>query len=103
MTAPFQLNYQKVDNDKLFKNLEEILQVETLQNYIPIYNNFFKINETNYNHINLNSNFSLNNILDSGIDANTYKCEVKSIDGNKCLTKDVFIKYSRQSIKNLIV
>jgi hypothetical protein len=94
MTTKFQLNYQKVDNDKLFKNLEEFLQIENPQNYIPIYNNFFKINETNYNHINLNSNFSINKILDSGIDSNTYNCDIKSFDGNKSLTRSVFIKYS---------
>ena len=63
MTAIFQLNYQKVDNDRLFKNLEEILQVETPQNYIPIYNNFFKINDTNYNHINFYSQGSVFNFL----------------------------------------
>ena len=49
------LNYQKRKNTELLKNLEkpETLHLSNLQNYIPIYNCFFSLNETNYNNIHL--------------------------------------------------
>ena len=52
----FGINYQKRKNQELFKTLEkpESLFLSKPQNYIPIYSNFFALNETNYNSINLN-------------------------------------------------
>ena len=46
------VHYVKRRNAELFKGLE-ILNVSSVQNYIPIYNRFFSLNETNYNNINL--------------------------------------------------
>ena len=45
--------YKKNNNEKLFKTLENILDLKNNQNYIPIYNAFFDLNYTNYNSINL--------------------------------------------------
>ena len=60
----FEINYQKNNNETLFNSLEKFLKLENPQNYIPIYNKYFQLNETNYNNINLNNNFSLNEIIE---------------------------------------
>ena len=43
--------YKKYDNTKLFSNLEniELTNLSNIQNYVPIYKNFFCLNENNYN------------------------------------------------------
>ena len=58
-------------------------RVENLQNYIPIYTLFFKMNETNYSNISLNNKYHMVNM-------NT----VFDIEHNQSLEKPVFIKYS---------
>ena len=52
-----EITYKKNDNSKLFKDFkdENLLNIEEIQNYIPIYNNFFNLTEKNYNIINLNN------------------------------------------------
>ena len=55
--------YQKNNNKNLFKSLEEIVDFTKNQNYIPIYKNFFNINNQNYNNINLNHKYSLDTIV----------------------------------------
>jgi len=59
--TPFQLHYrkhkytpEKIDSALLFD----------IQNYIPIYSRFFDINETNYNGIQLNQRYYLQNIIE---------------------------------------
>jgi len=47
------LNYKKVKNMETLKEMEEMLDVSSLQNYIPIYQRFFELNELNWNHIHL--------------------------------------------------
>ncbi len=47
------MNYRKNKNASFLKQLEEILDVENVQNYIPLYTRFFELNETNWNSINL--------------------------------------------------
>jgi hypothetical protein len=58
------VNYQKRKNQELFKSLEkkESLFLSKTQNYIPIYKRFFNLNEKNYNNINLNHPWYLNNV-----------------------------------------
>ena len=58
----FSIFYQKNNNKDLFKSLEEIVDFTKNQNYIPIYKNFFNINDQNYNNINLNHKYSLDRI-----------------------------------------
>jgi hypothetical protein len=53
---PLQLNYEKRKNTIFFdkcKNVD-IFHFDEIQNYIPIYKNFFELNDTNFNSINLN-------------------------------------------------
>jgi len=60
----FNLSYKKNNNSQLFKCLEENGFSQT-QNYVPLYQKFFSINDNNYNNINLNHKFKLCNIKKS--------------------------------------
>lgn len=87
-------NYRKNDNSLLFKNLEDVklLNVEKIQNYIPVYKKFFDLNENNYDNINLNNYYSLKNITTKKTD-NIYDGIIvneKSIE----YKKEVFFKFS---------
>jgi hypothetical protein len=89
------VNYQKRKNLELFKGLEDSksLFLSNTQNYIPIYNKFFSLNDTNYNNVNLNHKWYLSNIGDSDEEnSQLFKCKVKNISNNKTKEKDVFFK-----------
>ena len=47
------LNYKKVKNTGALKEMETLLNVSSIQNYVPIYQRFFELNEVNWNSINL--------------------------------------------------
>jgi hypothetical protein len=47
------MNYRKNKNTTFCKQLEEHLEVDAIQNYIPLYTRFFTLNDTNWNSINL--------------------------------------------------
>jgi hypothetical protein len=49
---PFMLRYRKNNNEKLFQTMQS-LGMTHMQNYIPLYKRFFKLNQTNWNSINL--------------------------------------------------
>ena len=52
----FSIYYRKKQNSHLFQSLENSeLGLSKMQNYIPIYERFFSLNDTNNNGINLNS------------------------------------------------
>ena len=91
------VNYQKRKNVELFKALEKenTLNLSKIQNYIPIYNRFFTLNETNYNNINLNHKWFISNIKnDNKRDANNnlYNCTIKNVNNDKTKEKEVFFK-----------
>ena len=90
------VNYQKRKNQDLFKSLEkpEILNLSKIQNYIPIYNRFFSLNETNYNNINLNHKWYISSINNNKNEdnKNLYVCNVKNINTQKTKEKEVFFK-----------
>ncbi len=71
----FHLNYRKNKNVELFKDIQEKMGVSKVQNYMPLYQHYFSLNNTNYNGMNLNTFKSLNHI-ESKIDENTYKTDV---------------------------
>ena len=56
----FQLHYRK---HKYIPETIEPALLYNIQNYIPIYSRFFDINDTNYNGIQLNQKFYLQNII----------------------------------------
>lgn len=60
-TPNFQLHYRK---HKYTPERIESAKLYDIQNYIPIYSRFFDINETNYNGIQLNQKYYLQNIIE---------------------------------------
>ena len=52
-------NYKKNDNQKLFAKLQanNLLNINNCQNYNPLYEKYFELNEKNYNNITLNNIF----------------------------------------------
>ena len=89
-----ELNYKKNNNKQLFEtiNKNEFLDIENIQNYIPLYNNYFQLNNTNYNAINLNNSYRIENILEK-INYNKFLGEICDACNNKC-NKNVFVKFS---------
>jgi hypothetical protein len=81
------LNYVKNKNNYLFKSLEKY-DFENIQNYIPLYNHYFELNETNWNNINLNHKFTINDIVEKKND-NEYTIKV---DNNE--KKESYFKLS---------
>jgi len=91
------VNYQKRKNTELFKSLEnsDSLFLSDCQNYIPVYNSFFALNETNYNNINFNHELYLTSVGNKAEDdVNIYNCSLKSLSTNKPKKRDVFFKYA---------
>ncbi len=74
------LNYKKVKNEPL-KEMESLLNVSLLQNYIPIYQRFFELNEVNWNSINLENH-------------RTFESLKKEDDVLYCGDKPIFVKFS---------
>ena len=74
----FELFYKKNKHIDLFNTLEKSKygNFSHLQSYIPIYSKFFKLNDTNWNHINLNHKNHIMNVIQSEDDNNyTIKLE----------------------------
>ena len=96
--------YRKSPNTDLFKEFEDInlVNARQSQNYIPLYNNFFKLSTSNYNNINLNHKYSLNSITEK-ITENKYKGTIKdnisthestSTSTSDPISTTIFIKYA---------
>ena len=50
-----QLHYKKNNNTTIFNKLYDLeIKPGTLQNFMPLYDLYFSLNETNWNKINLN-------------------------------------------------
>ena len=86
-----EIGYKKNNNGRLFLHLEEkyLLNVENPQNYIPLYENFFSLNETNYNNINLNQKYNITSINEK-LTENKYVADISnngSIDKKKIFCK----------------
>jgi hypothetical protein len=87
------INYEKRKNGELFKSFqsETLTNLSNVQNYIPIYNKFFDLNETNYNSINLNHEWYVTKV-EKQTDYNLYKCEIKNAQKDKTKSKNLFFK-----------
>ena len=90
----FSLYYRKTKNEDVFRALEETtnLGLSNLQNYVPLYENFFSLNSLNFNNINLNQKYYINKI-NNEITKNTLNVEV-SDNSNVLLEKEIFCKFS---------
>jgi len=89
------INYEKRKNTELFTCFEEerFTNLSHIQNYIPIYDRFFDLNETNYNSINLKHKWFITNIKQKDDENNNlYKCNLKNGKTNKTKAKNVFFK-----------
>ena len=91
-----EVNYHKRKNQELFKSLEEkkLLFISKTQNFIPIYQRFFNLNETNYKNINLNHQFYITEVNERLEDnVNIFNCKVKNLDNaKKSKDKQIFFK-----------
>ena len=90
---PLSVSYEKRKNGELFKSFqdEDLTNISNIQNYVPIYNKFFALNDTNYNSINLNHEWYISKVVKQ-VDYNLYKCELKHNKTEKTKTKNIFFK-----------
>ena len=89
------INYQKRKNQELFKSLEDskLLFLSKTQNYIPIYQRFFSLTDTNYNNINLSHKWYISSIKEqTEEESNIFHCKIKNVDTQKTKDKDIFFK-----------
>ena len=87
-------NYQKRKNGRLFNSLEKhhIIQLNQLQNYIPLYKNLFTLNVTNYNSVNLNHTWYIQDIKETTENPNIVNCKLQNILNEKTISHKVFFK-----------
>ena len=89
------LNYKKNNNEILFSNFrnKELLNVDNPQNYIPLYQNFFSLNENNFNSINLNNKKRITEITEK-VSENKYKIKYQDTETNYIHETELFFKLS---------
>jgi len=91
------VNYQKRKNQELFLTLENknTLFLSKTQNYIPLYDRFFTLTESNYRNVNLNHTWYLTSVKEKIYDEdNSYLGNVKNINSQKVKSKPMFFKYA---------
>jgi hypothetical protein len=81
------VKYRKNKTGEILKKIENVVDMEKAQNYVPIYDRFFKLNGTNWNHINLKTAWAVADVISPN------QIEVVAEDGQK-KTIDAFFKYS---------
>ena len=96
------VNYQKRKNLNLFNKFQtnKNINLSNVQNYIPIYDKFFLLNNTNWNSINLNNQWSIFDIKETKNkdydNEHIFNCKLKNIsdiNGEDIdNTQQVFIK-----------
>jgi hypothetical protein len=93
------IHYQKRKNTPLFQKFQSnrSINLSHVQNYLPIYNRFFSLNNTNWNSINLNHSFALHDIkenkMNNNNDAPIFNCKVKhAFNEDDIQNQKVFIK-----------
>ena len=79
----FQIEYTK-NKGEVFKTLDKynIIHNNQIQNYIPLYDFFFKLNDTNYNHINLNTNYIIES-FDKRIAHNMFQGSLQNVKNSQ--------------------
>ena len=89
------LNYKKNNNEILFSNFrnKELLTVDDPQNYIPLYEKFFSLNENNFNSINLNNKKRITEISEK-VTENKYKIKYEDTETNTIHETELFFKLS---------
>jgi hypothetical protein len=91
----FVINYEKRKNSNIFQKFSKSknILVTEAQNYIPIYQNVFTLSSTNYQNINLNHYYYINEIVNAESN-NVYTCKLKFNleEDSTVLTKKIFVK-----------
>ena len=87
-----EIYYKKNNNNILFEKLNTFVDVTNLQNYIPLYNNYFQLNNNNYNSINLYNKYYLNNI-NNKVSYNKFNGSLID-NSNGEIFREIFFKYS---------
>ena len=92
--AQFTVEYVKNKSDFL-KTLENTdnLKLKNIQNYVPLYEKFFVLNETNYNNINLNHRFNIKSVSDRP-QFNKLDCILTDTTNRSEKNKEIFVKFS---------
>tara|TARA_Y100000816_G_C26108154_1_gene589784 strand:+ start:791 stop:2698 length:1908 start_codon:yes stop_codon:yes gene_type:complete len=93
MSKSYRVNYVKRKNERLFETLkkEEIMNMEEVQNFIPVYNRFFKLSENNYEVVNLNHQHFVSDIK-SKVGGNTFEASIRNTNETKPSTENIFCK-----------
>ena len=86
-----EIMYKKHHNKDLFKSLEKSGILNT-QNYIPIYQNWFSLNSSNWNNINLNQTNRIT-LIKNQISNNKYVCTIEKENG-EIADQVLFFKFS---------
>ncbi len=98
------INYQKRKNINLFNKFQSNtnISLSNVQNYLPIYSNFFSLNPNNFNSINLNHLWSISDIKDIKDKGNNesldsehiFMCKLKNLSGDDdfSINQKIFIK-----------
>ena len=84
----FSINYVKNKNAHILATLDDISKI---QNYVPLYKEFFSLNETNFNSINLNHKWHITEFVHKN-DENKYICTIKNEEQKKKVPS--FFKFS---------
>ncbi len=89
----FDIFYKKNSNKILFESLEDLenINANSLQNYVPIYKKFFSLNEQNFNNINLNHKYNIDDLVKKH-NHNSYNVKLKS--EKNIINRDAFFKFS---------
>ena len=67
----FSIYYNKNNNSTIFDHLEKN-DFQNVQNYVPLYESYFNLDEKNYNSINLNHKNRINSIVKQYTNSNRF-------------------------------
>ena len=82
------VRYRKVKDTRLLSQLESVLGMQGAMNYVPLYERFFALNATNWNHVNLQLPWSVHDVHDA-------EGDISVSDGGAELKRtSAFFKYS---------
>ena len=90
-----EFNYRKDDNHRLFKSLEEksSFGIKNPQNYIPLYDCYFSLNQNNYKHIGLNNPLRLEYLISQETN-NIFDCSIKNDISKDTEQRKTYLKFS---------
>jgi len=92
MSSSFRLHYRK---HKYTPQTIEPALLYDIQNYIPIYSRFFDLNENNYNNIQLNQRYYLQNII-------SHPMQITGDEDNSCNDEKAYTNRSINHLETII-